>query len=179
MYRTILLTETHTTSTLSANIALYKFPSWKTFQIPRIKTLPLTMLLQLPMLHYSTRNSPWTPSYLLLQENIVMHMNWPDILNTPSGNEPEIYCHTTSVRKCTNKTSNMELHQKYPLLNHQFFTLSIAPPTNNINTHYQPETIRLCKHPNHLLTHLKVQHQSHQLMINQKIFRNSYQNLTT
>ena len=66
-----------------------------------------------------------------------MHANGPVTLNNPSGKEAYLSYHPISVSKCINTISNMELHQNYPLLTHQYAPLPTSTPIKNINTHYQ------------------------------------------
>ena len=97
----------------------------------------------------------------------------------PAGNEACLSFHTNSVSKCINAISNIDIHQNYPLLTHQFVPFPTAPHYNNISTRFQPENLRLCQHPNHPLIHFTVHHKSHRLFLKKKIYSNSSQNLTT
>ena len=128
-------------------------PSWKPLQQPSRKALILNVLLQFSGLHYPTNKLPWTPPYLILQDNIAMHVNWPSTLYTPAGNKAYISWHPSSIIKYNNTISRMYLHQNYPLLAHQLVPLPTYPPSNNRNTCTQPENLRLFQHSNHSLTH--------------------------
>ena len=61
-------------------------PPWHPHNHPRTHPLPLPMPLMFPGPHFSNSNSTWTPTLLPSQENIVMHANRPDTLQTTAVN---------------------------------------------------------------------------------------------
>ena len=103
-------------------------PSWNPLQ-PRTQPLPLTMPLQFPGPQYPTRNSPCTPPLLLLQDNIMIHVQILSTFQTPAVKESYLSYHPRSIIKCINTTSSMEIHQNYPLLTHHFYPSPPLPPS--------------------------------------------------
>ena len=147
-------------------------PFWNPIKQPRTQPLPLIMSLNFPVTNYPTTNSSCNPPLLSSQENIAAITNEPIIFKNTSGNSSYIFYHPSSVRKCTNTISSMELHPILLLLTHQ-----PPSPVNNTNTCYQLETLQLCQHFTHTLTTFLEHLTSHPLLINRKIYRNTSLNL--
>ena len=80
----------------------------------------------------------------------------------------------SSVRKCTNTTSSMDLHPGLSQLTHQYTLLPTTPtgPNNSINTHYQPNPPPLNQHPYPSLTPFSSYLKSHILPTNRITYSN-------
>ena len=151
LHQLVLKCSSFSSATKSYHISYERVPISGTLSYPPLHTIP--MLLQLPGTNYPTNNSPCIPPFLPSQGNIVMPVNKPSTLRTPTGNKAYLFYHPNSAIICTSATSIVDHTPKSPQPTSQSAPLPIDPPNHlneinsELNTRSQTCPTPLLQHP--------------------------------